>query len=214
MNSAVLTASLTGRIQFFCYGALLRTTTTSCCEPLQPARDASIPPLLYGDPDAAPGPRPDRPRGVNRGYEPSGATCARHFQTSWGMSLLPAVEVRKAARRWRCPTFTQRFRTTGIPLPLRNPLPPSVREPEASRPVSGRGPLQGACQPPPRRGRNSMRSHIPSISMALRMRCHGAFKGCEALGRHAVTPLEVTNRRGGCTSNSGAASRSRVSPPR
>jgi len=77
MNSAVLTASLTGRIQFFCYGALLRTTSTSCCEPLQPARDASIPPLLYGDPDAPPGPRPDRPRGVNRGYEPSGATCAR-----------------------------------------------------------------------------------------------------------------------------------------
>jgi hypothetical protein len=64
MNSAVLTASLTGRIQFFCCVALLRVTQPLLLRLLRPARDASIPPLLYGDPWASPGTRPDRLRGV------------------------------------------------------------------------------------------------------------------------------------------------------
>jgi hypothetical protein len=125
MNSAVLTASLTGRIQFFYCVALLRATSTtattasSCCV---------HPPFANDRLDASASTRSIRLRGLKRGYEPPGAPCARHFfnaatacATSWGMSLLPAAEVRKTARRWRCPTFARCFRTSGPHSPSEIP---------------------------------------------------------------------------------------------
>ena len=190
MNSAVLTASLTGRIQFFYYVALLRTTrpllaanycdqlvmrpSPLCCTATSMLRRAlariGLEVMIEGTSPRALG-APDTSR------HPGECPCYL------------AVEVRKAARRWRCPTFARRFRTSGIPLPLQNPLPPSARGPEAPRPVSGRGSLQGACQSPPRRERDSMRSHIPHISMALAMRSPRAFTGCGACGETRCHPV-------------------------
>ena len=77
MNSAVLTASLTGRIQFFllrCVAANYSTTTTatsSCCV---------HPPFAELLPGAYPGTRPDPTRGgKSKGTSPSGRRGARHF---------------------------------------------------------------------------------------------------------------------------------------
>jgi len=102
--------------------------------------------------------------------------------TPWEMSIQPAVEVRKAACRWRCPTRARRFRTRETSLPQQDLLPPSAREPEASRPVSARPVLQSACQSPARSAPDSTRSCIPWVSITLRGTCLRGSRGCDGSG--------------------------------
>lgn len=61
-------------------------------------------------------------------------------------------------------------------------------------PVSARVTLQSACQSPPRREPGSTRSPIPHNSMALAMRCHGAFKACEGCGEARCHPVRGNDR--------------------
>ena len=100
----------------------------------------------------------------------------------------------------------------GISLPQRDPLPPSAREPEASRPVSARDTLQSACQSPPRSELDSIRSCIPYVSIALADVSRAATGMREGTGRHGVTPLGVTLASVSPRSSECAASRSRLSP--
>ena len=68
MNSSVLTASLTGRIQFFYYGAFRCCVLTHCI--YRATVGASIPPLSCYSPDAASHLRALLHRGVNEGTSP------------------------------------------------------------------------------------------------------------------------------------------------
>ena len=148
MNSSVLTASLTGRIQFFYDVALLRTSTAH----LRLRLVVNPSPLWpYCDLEAGPHRGANLTRGVNegRGYEPPGAFAP--FTPTSVCCALPAVVVRKAARRWRCPTRARRFRTPEIPIPHRNLSPPRICELHRPHPVSERCTMQSACQYPPRR---------------------------------------------------------------
>ena len=203
MNSAVLTASLTGRIQFFllrCVAANYSTTataiaaTSSCC--VDPPFAELLPRGFAGHSPGSASRRESRVRAPGRTVRPS----LRHL----GDVHQPAVEVRKAACRWRCPTFTRRFRTRETSLPLQDLLPPSAREPEASRPVSARDTLQSACQSLPRSAPDSMLSRIVLAAIALAIECQRAFRACEGSGEarchpgrgdDSLRPIQLNRRR-------------------
>src|SRR5262249_187337 len=83
MNSTILTASLTGRIQFFYCVALLANLTHL----LQPTDSMCVhPPFSQIDLDASPNIRAAQLRGMNRGYEPPGAGSARRILPAWETS--------------------------------------------------------------------------------------------------------------------------------
>src|SRR6185503_10028084 len=102
--------------------------------------------------------------------------------TSWGMSVQTCGGGPEDRAPMEVPDLRAVLPNFEIPLPLRNPLPPSVREPEASRPVSARSPLQSACQWPGRSAPDSTRSCIPWLSITLRSVCPQAFRGCDGCG--------------------------------
>jgi hypothetical protein len=87
MNSTVLTASLTGRIQFLLRCVATTNLTYCCCGllcPPLPCCDSGSLPQRGGEPES------------ERGYEPPGAIAPC---TS---AAIASVSVRSAARRWRC----------------------------------------------------------------------------------------------------------------
>jgi len=125
MNSTVLTASLTGRIQFFYCVALLRTTQPLL---LRPARVASIPPFAVLPPRRfrehlldSTSRLETRVRAPGRSVRPSQLCCDIFRCDILGDVRVPAAEVRKTARRWRCPTFARCFRTSGPHSPSEIP---------------------------------------------------------------------------------------------
>ena len=155
-------------------------------------------------------------RGVKRGYEPPGRQrrpVLLQLGTSWEMSNVPAVEVRKTARRWRCPTFTRCFRTRETPLPQRDLLPPSAREPEASRPVSARYTLQSACQSPLRSAHDLMRSCTSAVSNVLANQCPDTSRACDGTGEARCHPVEVTTRAREAGTSEGPPTYSLLLPP-
>jgi hypothetical protein len=135
------------------YSVFLRrcVATNQYCSPTTATRCESVPPLALLRPRGGAASRANLTRGVNegRGYEPPGAFAP--FTPTSVCCALPAVVVRKAARRWRCPTRARRFRTPEIPIPHRNLSPPRICELHRPHPVSERCTMQSACQYLPRR---------------------------------------------------------------
>jgi len=153
---------------------LLRCVSANLTHQLQLRRlDVRPSPLYPSTLDAAPNVRAASLEAVKRGYEPPGAGSARHI-CHLHPGRRPAfltMEVRKAARRWRCPTCVRLFRTREIPLPQQDLLPPSAREPECSRPVSGAYTLQPACQSRRRSEGETLRTPIPMGRNDLETSC-------------------------------------------
>jgi hypothetical protein len=155
---------------------------------------------------------------LKRGYEPLGARCARYFFNALtlrhpgGCPFKPAVEVRKTARRWRCPTFARYFRTSrshspcGIPchrrFASRRPRDPYPRGLHCRVHANGRGVR-----------RLTRRVHaslgFPSRYGVCARKRSGAVMD---VGRHGVTGFEVTTRSDGHNSIESAAAHSRLSP--
>ena len=79
-------------------------------------------------------------------------------------------------------------------LPQQDLLPPSVREPEASRPVSARYTLQSACQSPRRSEADRVRSGIPYEFKALAEQCQCAFRGRQGSGEARCHPVRGNAR--------------------
>src|SRR5262245_21831602 len=97
MNSAVLTASLTGRIQFF--------TALRGCEPYSPATTdlcASIPPCDLLRPPELRRTECDLDRGVNERTSPRAHPRPAHLTPCCDCDISSGERVRSPARRWRC----------------------------------------------------------------------------------------------------------------
>ena len=157
---------------------------------------------------------------LKRGYEPPGARCARHCFTLLCGDCRHLGDVHPTCGGGpedRAPMEVPDLRAV-LPnfetsLPQRDLLPPSAREPEASRPVSTRPVLQSACQSPERSAPDSTRSCIPWVSFTLRRVFPHAFRACDGSGEARCHRLEVTTRSRRHNPIGSAAAHSRLSPP-
>ena len=143
MNSSVLTASLTGRIQFFYDVALLRTT---CCSPTTTDSSSFHPPL---------GPAATSRRSRTRcGFV---SRSERRVRAPGRRSVRDVTCLASTCLRWRsgrpradggARPARDRSELMRSRIPHRNPLPPRACEPHRPQPVSAAQVEQSACQSP------------------------------------------------------------------